>query len=138
MKFLNNLKVEKIGDQDYILLEDLVYENESLILTVKKGFWFDAISIPKVFWSLIDSPFTGKAVRPATGHDVLYSSEFFDRKQCDDLFLEMMEADGVSYLKRYAMYWAVRAGGNSVWKEHKKEEVDEYKSYITIDYKPTI
>ena len=132
MAFLNNLKVEKIGDQDYILLEDLVYENESLILTVKKGFWFDAISIPKVFWSLIDSPFTGKAVRPATGHDVLYSSEFFDRKQCDDLFLEMMEADGVGYMKRYAMYWAVRSFGWTVWKKHKTCETSYYKRFVEV------
>jgi len=133
MGFLNNLKVEKVEEQTYILLDDLIYKNNEAEFTFKKGFDFDAISIPKAFWSLIDSPFTGKAVRAATGHDVFYSCEFQnDRKLCDDLFLEMMEADGVSYLKRYAMYYAVRGAGWTVWKGHNREEVELYRNFVSV------
>lgn len=139
MGFVNNLKVEKVGDQTYLLLEDLVYENDFATFTFKQGFDFDAISIPKAFWSLIDSPFTGKAVRAATGHDVLYSCEHNnDRKFCDDMFLEMMLTDGVSKVKAYAMYYAVRSFGWAVWKKHNKEEVNEYKKFITVINTPLI
>jgi hypothetical protein len=38
----------------------------------------------------------------------------------------------VSYIRRYAMYWAVRLGGGKVWKEHTKEQVQEYKKYVDV------
>ncbi len=130
MGFKNNLKVEKIGDQDYILLDDLVYENNALIITVKSGFWFDAISIPKIFWTLIDSPFTGKAVRAATIHDGLYASQALPRADCDKIFLECMKCDGVSYFKRYAMYQAVRLGGRKAYEN--TEDLEHYKNLVKV------
>jgi len=137
--FLNNLKVEKVAEQTYILLDDLIYKNNEAEFIFKSGFDFDAISIPKIFWSLIDSPFTGKAVRSATGHDVLYSVEFQNnRKLCDDLFLEMMTSDGVNFFKRYAMYYAVRAFRWYVWMKHDKMEVQEYKKFVEVKYENII
>ena len=130
MSFKNNLKVEKIGDQDYILLDDLVYENNTLIITVKSGFWFDAISIPKIFWTLIDSPFTGKAVRSATIHDGLYASQHLSKKDCDKIFLECMKCDGVSYFKRYAMYLAVKYGGHQAYND--TEDLEHYKKLVKV------
>ena len=38
----------------------------------------------------------------------------------------------VSYVRRYAMYWAVRLGGGKVWKDHTKEEVLKYKDYCQV------
>ena len=131
-KFTEELVVKKIGDQVYELVEPLVYENEVMVVQVNPKFDFDAISIPKVMWSLVDSPFTGKAVRAAVLHDALYASEYFDREICDKLFLEAMKSDGVSYIKRMAMYNAVRMFGWTVWKGHKREEVDEYKKFVTV------
>lgn len=131
-KFTEELVVKKIGDQVYELVEPLVYENEVMVVQVNPKFDFDAISIPKVMWSLVDSPFTGKAVRAAVLHDALYASEWFARDVCDKLFLEAMESDGVSWIKRNLMYYAVRAFGWTVWKGHEKAEVDEYKKYLTV------
>lgn len=131
-KFTEELVVKKIGDQVYELVEPLVYENEVMVVQVNPKFDFDAISIPKVMWSLVDSPFTGKAVRAAVLHDALYASEWFARDVCDKLFLEAMESDGVSWIKRNLMYNAVRAFGWTVWKGHEKAEVDEYKKYLTV------
>jgi hypothetical protein len=134
--FRNKLKVAKEGKQTYILLADLVYEDALVIIRVKSGFDFDAASIPKIFWSIIGSPFTGNYVEPATVHDALYSSEYFNRKQCDDIFLEVMKANNVSKFKRYAMYGAVRLFGGFVWSKHVKDEVNEYKKFISVEYKP--
>ena len=128
--FKNNLKVEKVGDQVYILLEDLVYECDRFTITVKKGFDFDAISIPKVFWTLVDSPFTGRAVRGATVHDALYASQVLPKNVCDEVFLAAMKDDGVSYIKRNAMYMAVKVGGKGAYED--TEDIEKYKSLIEV------
>lgn len=130
--FKTDLVVKKIGDQLYDLVEPLVYDNGLIIIQVNPKFDFDAISIPRAFWALIDSPFTGKAVKPAVLHDALYASEYFDRKTCDCIFLEAMASEGVPYTKRMAMFYAVRMFGSLVWKEHKEDEVINYRKFITV------
>lgn len=99
---------------------------------IAEGFVFDGASIPKAFWSLIGSPFSGKYRQSALIHDALYASELVPRDEADKCFLELMEKDGVSWLKRYTMYNAVRVGGYFVWKNHKKETIEEARKYVRI------
>ena len=129
--FTTKLNMEVLGEQAYEVVSPLVYENKELILQVNPKFDFDGASVPQCLWSFGFSPMTGGYQRSACLHDALYASEYFDRDVCDKLFLEAMESEGVGYMKRYAMYSAVRAFGWMVWKEHKKEEVDEYKKFVT-------
>lgn len=129
---MKTLKVEKIDSQTYILLEDVRVSIEGYQITIKKGFDFDSASIPRIFWSIIGSPFTGNYTIPALVHDGLYASEALDRKECDNIFLELMKHFKVSYLKRYSMYWAVRLGGSNVWSKHSKDEVNKYKGYCDV------
>ena len=129
---MEELSVKKVGEQAYVLLDDLEVESLGYRIKVLKGFDFDAASIPKMFWSIIGSPFTGNYTTPAAIHDGLYAGEVLDRKVCDDIFLDLMKQYKVSYVRRYAMYWAVRLGGGKVWKEHNQEEVQEYKKYVDV------
>ena len=126
---MEELSVKKVGEQTYILLEDIVVESLGYQIKLLKGFDFDAASIPQIFWSIIGSPFTGSYTTPAAIHDGLYAGEILDRKVCDDIFLDLMKQYKVSYVKRYTMYWAVRLGGGKVWKEHTEKEVLKYKGY---------
>lgn len=130
---MENLSVKKIGKQSYLLLEDITVNSLGYQIKLLKGFDFDAASIPQIFWSIIGSPFTGNYTTPAAIHDGLYAGEILDRKVCDDIFLDLMKQYKVSYVKRYAMYWAVRLGGSKVWKEHTKEEVLKYKEFIYVE-----
>ena len=107
MRFTTQLNIKVIGAQAYEVDSPLVYERENQIIQVNKGFDFDGASVPQMLWGLGLSPMTGGYQRAACLHDALYASELFERKVCDDIFLEAMEADGVGYFKRYAMYWAV-------------------------------
>ena len=132
MSFKTELCLKVIGEQAYELVEPLVYDNHRFILQVNPKFDFDGASIPKALWGLIGSPMTGGYQRAACLHDALYASEYFDRKECDDLFLEAMASDGVGYFKRYTMYNAVRMFGGVVWKKHTKEEVNAYRKYVTF------
>ena len=129
---MEELSVKKVGKQTYILLEDITVNSLGYQIKLLKGFDFDAASIPKIFWSIIGSPFTGNYTTPAAIHDGLYAGEILDRKVCDDIFLDLMKQYKVSYVRRYAMYWAVRLGGGKVWKEHTKEEVLKYTKYVDI------
>ena len=131
-KFTTKLSLDVIGDQAYEVTQPLVWEDSELVIQVNPGFDFDGASIPKALWSAVGSPMTGGYQRAGCLHDALYASEWFARDVCDKLFLEAMESDGVSWIKRNLMYNAVRAFGWTVWKGHKKAEVDEYKKYLTV------
>lgn len=126
------LKVEKIASQTYILLEDISVEANGYHITVRQGFDFDAASIPQIFWSLIGSPFTGNYTIGALTHDSLYASRALKRKECDDIFLDLMKQDKVNYFQRYAIYLAVRAGGGFVWNKHKEDEIIKYKEFCNV------
>ena len=129
--FTTNLELKILGTQAYEVTEPLVWNDNISIIQVNPKFDFDGASVPQVLWSFGLSPMTGGYQRSACLHDALYASEYFDRKVCDELFLKAMESEGVSYFKRYSMYYAVRAFGGQVWKEHIKEEVNAYRKFIT-------
>lgn len=77
---------------------------------INPGFVTDFASIPMLLqW--YEQPATGKHRRASIAHDFLYQMGLGSRKDADDTFLYLMNFDGVSYMKRYAMYWAVRAFG---------------------------
>ena len=126
------LKIEKVNSKEYRLLEDITVSSCGYEITVYKGFIFDGASIPKLFRGLIGSPFTGKYTVAALVHDALYASEALERQEADEIFLDLMKEYGVGYLKRYTMYWAVRAGGRFVWNKHKPEDVNIARMYIDV------
>ena len=109
---------ESPNNGEWILGKPLVYETrKGIIIEAPKGFVTDLASIPRIFQILI--PKAGKHRSPAVIHDLLYVKKGrlglkkFTREEADELFLEAMEDVGVSYWKRYSMYWAVRA---AVWR----------------------
>ena len=57
----------------------------------------------------------GSVILPAG--DVSPAGKTFNRKDADDLFLELMTRSNISYWKRNVAYLAVRAFGQSSWKE---------------------
>ena len=131
MSFKTELCLKVIGKQAYEVVSPLVYENDECIIQVNPKFDFDGASVPQSLWSFGLSPMTGGYQRSACLHDALYASQSFDRKICDELFLEAMQSDGVGYFKRYAMYNAVRLFGASSYANDNKEEVNAYRKFIT-------
>lgn len=112
--FLSDLIVKPLDNgTDWELMEDY-YLRLPIVgdKIINKGFVFDFASIPFIFRALF-SPATGKYREPACVHDYLYRTGIVSREDSDNIFLELMKYCGVSYLKRYAIYWAVRVGGSS-------------------------
>lgn len=100
------------GSRKMELLLDVSYQD-------KKGkTWFaptgsivDGASIPRVCWTLIGSPFSGKYRRSSVIHDVYCKTKSEPHKQAHKMFYEAMRTDKVNYFKAKAMYFAVKIGG---------------------------
>lgn len=119
--FKGNYDTRAYTSRTVITLADLSYTtNEGVTHTVLKGFITDGASIPRIFWSLIGSPFTGLYRKPSLVHDKFYATQKVTRKYADRIFLEGMKDEGVSWWRRKTMYFAVRAGAYFIWKRHAK------------------
>lgn len=117
-RIVSDLKVSPLPDGiNWELIEDFYFQtNVTGRVKVESGFIFDFASIPKIF-RIFFSPATGLYRLPAMVHDYLYRTGICTRLEADDIFLELMGLAGVSYIKRYSIYWAVRVGGTSSYKE---------------------
>ena len=133
-----SLKVEMFDTQQgrrARLLEALEYkvtaETEVIIIKVKEGFEYDGASIPKAFWWLIGSPFSGNYRVAATIHDALYATQLATQKEADDIFYNIMVNEGVSVWKAKLMYTAVLAFGSSVYNK-SLSQVLEYRPFVEV------
>lgn len=104
-----------------LLLQSFSYdvgeEGSGETICVPAGFITDFASIPRLFWRL--EPPLGRAGKAAVVHDYLYKTKGLDgkytRARCDAIFREAMGVSGIPWLKRQAMWAAVRAGGGGGW-----------------------
>ena len=129
---MNELKVNIIKNDVFILLEDVVVESLGYKITVKKGFDFDGASIPKWLWSIYGSPLNGNYVVASLIHDGLYASQKVSKSVSDKIFLDVMKQSKVGYIKRTSMYLAVKMFGGKDWKE-ASEYKDEYTYYVNVN-----
>ncbi len=129
---MNELKVNIVDDNVFILFEDVVVESLGYSITVKKGFDFDGASIPKWLWSIYGSPLNGSYVVASLIHDGLYASQKVSKSVSDKIFLDIMKQSNVGYIKRTSMYLAVKLFGGKDWKE-ASECKDEYTNYVDVN-----
>ena len=129
---MNELKVNIVDDNVFILFEDVVVESLGYSITVKKGFDFDGASIPKWLWSIYGSPLNGNYVVASLIHDGLYASQKVSKRISDKIFLDVMKQSNVGCIKRTSMYLAVTMFGGKDWKE-ASEYKDEYTNYVDVN-----
>ena len=129
---MNELKVNIVDDNVFILFEDVAVESLGYNITVKKGFDFDGASIPKWLWSIYGSPLNGNYVVASLIHDGLYASQKVSKSVSDKIFLDVMKQSNVGYIKRTSMYLAVKMFGGKDWKE-ASEYKDEYTNYVDVN-----
>lgn len=117
--FLTPLRVE-LADESagtWRLTQDLHYQSARAgrRIVVPAGFVTDFASVPRL--PIIYLATGDTAHGPAVVHDWLYSSGELRRSIADAVFLEAMEAAGIAWLRRRAMYAAVRAMG---WRYYRR------------------
>lgn len=122
-QFKTNLKSEQVGKWEYILLDDLVLEDDELgTITVPKGFETDYASIRSlhnVFLFVLYALVAGYGNASAAVHDFLYRSgtlDHVDRKSCDKVFYRALRGEGIAKWRAWLFYAGVRLGGASSYK----------------------
>ncbi|MDQ6788652.1 MAG: DUF1353 domain-containing protein [Acidobacteriota bacterium] len=114
--------------QVWILFQQCSYQTAGHRITAPAGYETDLSSIPRVFWSIL-APEELSLAAPLF-HDLLYrcagnlpngemdpsDGKTFERKDVDDLFLELMTKAGIPPWKRTAAYWAVRGFAQFAWR----------------------
>ena len=117
-KFLTPLRVD-LEDENagtWRIAQPLRYQSAvaGRCIVVPKGFITDFASVPRLPIIYLAAGNTAHA--PAVVHDWLYTSGELRRSIADAVFLEAMKAAGIAWLRRWAMYAAVRAMG---WRYYK-------------------
>jgi len=107
------------GDPEQLASEGRLVELSPIF--VSKGFRCDAASIPRVLWGIY--PPWARSNRAAVLHDYLYTVQTCSRERADALFREALLSCGVSSVRAWIMWRAVRLGGGGYWKARTPEEV---------------
>jgi len=104
----HNIIVEEIDARRWQLIHPVIYKTGRHEFTVPAGFKTDFASVPRAFIWLV--PPYGKYTKAAILHDFLCKQPHFNRSQADAIFRRAMQELGVSFLRRWQMWAAVRAG----------------------------
>lgn len=101
-----------IGTKYHMLIEEFEYEEGHWI---PYGFVFDGASIPRPARALFYSPYDGRIMAQAVGHDWGYYTHWRSRKDEDEYFYEECKRTMNGFLAKSA-HLAVKVGGSRGWK----------------------
>jgi len=115
---LNEIVVSPLPEHDmYVLQETLLFRIGRALYRVPKGFVFDGASIPRVFHSMLTTPYDPNVLRAACIHDYLYRVHEIGKKASDRAFRAVLRLDLVGETQAMLMYTAVRFGGHHAYRE---------------------
>jgi len=113
--FLTPLRMEKLGAQRWLLIDDLLYQTEILngVFICGRGIQTDLASIPRALWALFPKEDLYDAA--AVVHDAAYAGMLrsaagpvhLTKAWADRIFREAMRASGVPMWRAELMYRAV-------------------------------
>jgi hypothetical protein len=111
--FYGILQLQPTGDGKTMkVIEPYSYvDADGHAFSAQPGFQTDGASIPRVLWSLIGSPFTGKYIGAAVVHDVGCTTKKYSWQVTHRMFYDAMLDSGVSEHTAKIMYYGVRFGG---------------------------
>lgn len=120
-------KVEHLGDDRWIVLEDLTYVHpEYGEITVPKRFQTDFASVPP-FLPLAYTLTKNASREGAAIHDMLYregkiGDRVLTREEADDIMYDVMVDEGVPWWKRRLIRFGLRIGGWRTWNRYRAAE----------------
>lgn len=102
-------------EEAYEVAGDLATKAAGAVIRVPKFFQYDGASIPPAAWQTIGTPFEPRFMVPAVFHDWLYHTHQIAKDDTDDLFYDLLVANGVNKVKAALMKAAVETFGNWYW-----------------------
>jgi hypothetical protein len=128
-------KIQQVSEFEYELDHTFFYysKRKKCSIRISKGFRYDGASIPRFFWRIVGTPFTGRYTAAAMIHDALYAGEIFSREDCDLIFHDAMIDYLTPWWQRQCLYWAVRMFGWVIWDGyHYPELMAEARKMVTL------
>jgi len=102
-------------EEAYEVAGDLATKAAGAVIRVPKFFQYDGASIPPAAWQTIGTPFDPRFMAPAVFHDWLYHTHQIAKDETDDLFYDLLVANGVNKVKASLMLAGVETFGNWYW-----------------------
>ena len=109
-----------LGNGQWRLEVDLVYEGARDWFMVPTGFLHDFASVPRIVWPLVGP--VGNHAEAAVLHDWLYQAQPCSRADADGIFSRCLQEAGLSWWKRRAMFRAVRLFGWRYWNRNRPRD----------------
>jgi hypothetical protein len=116
----------------FSLVQPLVAVYDSVYMVCPSGMVTDGGSIPRLAWSWIGGPWTGKHRYAVVFHDAGYQADlecYDDRNRrmpepakawVDRMFRDLLIDAGMNMVRANLMYAAVRVGGEGHWTQKAK------------------
>ena len=96
----------------YEIAEEFTASKNDVSITIPKGFFCNLASIHRsLSWFI--SRTEPNMMRAVAIHDWLYVNHIYSKKECDDIFLDMMKQDNTNYFRRHLSYLGVKYFGKS-------------------------
>ena len=99
----------------YQLVEPLKFWVDYIECEIPAGFVSDGASIPRMFWSIITSPFHPKVIKRAFQHDYLYRVHIVPKDRADRKFKKGLIYDDFAKETAETMYSALKLFGGSAY-----------------------
>lgn len=105
-----------------LVTEDWAFPNANGgIHTVPALFWYNAGSIPALFWQLTYDPYHPILLPPTLAHDWPYFSHCMSKEDADDTLYKLLLEMGASSVKSAAIKKAVQVFGNKFYERDRKD-----------------
>lgn len=110
------------------LLDDYTFQSSGGgAYTIPYGFWYNAGSIPALFWQLTYSPYDPILLLPTLIHDWPYLSHVIPRDEADQTLHDYAEKLGASHIKIGMIKKAVSLFGE---KYYENDDIDRNYLYM--------
>lgn len=110
---------------NWILLEDFTYyvgyKWSSEQITIPKGFIFNGMSIPRIFWWFAN-PMETDGIIASLIHDWLYEQQIYTLQQTDEIFHEVLIVCGMSMSKAGILFLWLKCGSWYTWNLIRKSK----------------
>lgn len=123
--------LQAVSQDLYELVQTFTLTHGPYLFIVRAGFRTDGASIPNIFWLGVGNPMQGLVLPAAVIHDALYGSEWLPREKADRIFYDLMIRNGVSPVKSWAFYTALRIGGWLTWRTHTEASVNRARAFVS-------
>jgi hypothetical protein len=125
------MKVKFIGGSEYKaanscghieLTKDFNFFIDLKSYWLPRGYVCDGASIPRIFWSIIGSPFDPEKVPAAFCHDALYLTHAVSRPVADEVLFQLLLQGGCRLRTARTMWAAVRSFAYPAWTNNAQDK----------------